>query len=88
MRQAVVFHTQQDHIPSAGSGESKAMCLKMQDPDEALKMTRVTFDVATSDTKIQFVPQERIQERIIEEILEIPVSQVMEEAGRVVKHVS
>ena len=51
-------------------------------------MTRVTFDVATSDTKIQSVPQERIQERIIEEILEISVSQVMEEAGRVVKHVS
>ena len=75
-----MFHTQQDHIPSAG--------LKMQNPDEALKMTRLTFDVATSDSKIHLVPQERMQERIIEEILEIPVSQVMEEAGRVVKHVS
>ena len=60
----------------------------MQDPDKALKVTRVTFDVATSDTKIQLVPQERIQVRIIEEILEVPVSQVTEEAGRVVKHVS
>ena len=71
MRQAVVFHTQQDHIPSADSGDSKAMCLKMQDLDEALKMTRVTFDVTT---KIQLVPQERSHERIIEEILEITVS--------------
>ena len=63
------------------------MCLKMQDPDEARKMARVTFDVTVSDTKTQLVTQERSQERIVEEILEVPVSQVMEEAGRVVKHV-
>ena len=72
MRQAVVFHTQRDHVPSAGSRESKAMCLKMQDPDEARKMARVTFDVTVSDSKTQLVTQERIQERIVEEILEVP----------------
>ena len=44
----------------------------MQDLDGALWMTRVTFDAATSDAKIQLVPQERLQERIFAEILEVP----------------
>ena len=36
---------------------------------------------------IQLVPRERIQERIVEETMEVPVSRVMEEIVEGVKHI-
>ena len=44
------------------------------DLDEACKMARVAFVVEA----IQLVSREQIQERIVEEIIEVPVSRVME----------
>ena len=54
----------------------------LQDPDEARKLAREVFDVEAH----QVVPQERIQERIVEETIDDPMPHVMEETVEGVKH--
>ena len=46
------------------------------------KKARVAFDVKAN----QVVPQEQVQERIIEETIDVVVPQVVEEPTEVVKH--
>ena len=54
----------------------------VQNPDEARKKARVAFDVKAN----QVVPQEQVQERIIEETIDVVAPQVVEEPAEVVKH--